>query len=332
MVSVTEQSYTVEAETLESVFAHWQRAGSFLTWNCLFVLPVWLKPWWKNFGRSGALYLLSIRHEGRIIGIAPLQRSGDTVRLIGDENVCDNLDFIVAADKSAEFYRLLLNYLKHDGVKRLELVPVRPDSSVMTQLLPTAEKTGCRISNKSHDILFELDLPGSWDDYLAILSGKERHEIRRKLRRLSEAGQISYRLVKDASALKKEMEAFLELFRSYRSDKAEFMKDRMVSFFKELAESLKEARILKLFFLELDKKPIAATMCFNYHSTMYLYNNGYDKRFGSLSVGLLSKVLSIKESIQCGQKTYDFLKGAEAYKKRLGGHPIQLYRCLIELS
>jgi len=331
-VSVIEQSYTVESETLDSVFTHWQRAESFLTWNCLFVLPVWLKAWWDNFGRNSALYLLSIRHEGRIIGIAPLQRSDDTVRLLGDENVCDNLDFIVAREKSAEFYRILLNYLKQDGVKRIELAQVRQDSSVMAQLLPVAEKAGCRISYEKNDMSFELALPGSWDDYLTLLSGKERHEIRRKLRRLNEAGQMSYRMVEDASSIKKEMEAFLELFRSYRSDKTEFMNDRMVSFFKELAEALKEARILKLFFLELDKKPIAATMCFDYHSTMYLYNNGYDKRFGSLSVGMLSKVLSIKESIQSGKKTYDFLKGAEVYKKRLGGQPIQLYRCQIDLT
>ena len=331
-MSVIEQSYTVESETLDSVFTHWQRAESFLTWNCLFVLPVWLKAWWDNFGRNSALYLLSIRHEGRIIGIAPLQRSDDTVRLLGDENVCDNLDFIVAREKSAEFYRILLNYLKQDGVKRIELAQVRQDSSVMAQLLPVAEKAGCRISYEKNDMSFELALPGSWDDYLTLLSGKERHEIRRKLRRLNEAGQMSYRMVEDASSVKKEMNAFLELFRSYRSDKTEFMNDRMVSFFKELAEALKEARILKLFFLELDKKPIAATMCFDYHSTMYLYNNGYDKRFGSLSVGLLSKVLSIKESIQSGQKTYDFLKGGEVYKKRLGGQSIQLYRCQIDLT
>ena len=329
---VIEKSYTVESETLESVFTHWQRTANFLPWDCLFVLPVWLKPWWDNFGHNSALYLLSIRREGRIIGIAPLQRADDTVRLIGDENVCDNLDFIVAPENSADFYRILLNHLKQDGVKRLELEPVRQDSSVMAQLLPMAEKTGCRISYEGQDVSFELALPGSWDDYLALLRGKERHEIRRKLRRLYEAGPISYRLVDDASSVKEEMETFLELFRSNRADKAEFMNDQMVSFFKKLAESLKEAQILKLFFLDLDKKPIAATMCFNYHETMYLYNNGYEKRFGSLSVGLLGKVLSIKESIQSGQKTYDFLKGAEVYKGRLGGQPIQLYRSLIELT
>ncbi len=295
-------------------------------------MPVWLKTWWDSFGRSDALYLLSVGHEGRTIGIAPLQRKDNTVRLIGDENVCDHLDFIAAPQKSAEFYRILLKYLKQDGVQRLELESVRQDSSVMTQLLPVAEKAGCQISNVGNDISYELSLPGSWDDYLTILSGKERHEIRRKLRRLYEAGQISYRLVDDAFSVKKEMETFLELFRSNRSDKAEFMSDRMLSFFRGLSEALNEAQILKLFFLDLDERPVAATMCFNYHSTMYLYNNGYDKRFGSLSPGLLGKVLSIKESIHSGKKTYDFLKGAEAYKRRLGGQPIQLYRCLIELT
>ena len=327
-----EKTYTIETETFDSVFAHWQQDGSGLSWNCLFVLPVWLKNWWHNFGRIDSLYLFSVRHRGRIIGIAPLQRKDDTVRLIGDENVCDNLDFIVLPQKSAEFYRILLDYLKRDGVRRLELVPLRQNSSVMAQFLPVAEKAGCRISCEDNDISYELNLPANWEGYLNILSGKERHETRRKLRRLHAAGRINHRMVDDASSIKKEMDPFLELFRSNRPDKAAFMEDRMASFFRGLADALAADRIAKLFFLDLDERPIAATLCFNYQSTMYLYNNGYDDRFGSLSVGLLSKVLTIKQSIQSGLKTYDFLKGAETYKKRLGGQPVRLYQCLIELS
>jgi len=330
-VNIYEKSYTVESETIDSVFSHWQRTDSHLAWDCLFVLPFWLKTWWDHSGKTNGLYLLSIRHEGRTIGIAPLQRKDNIVRFIGDENVCDYLDFIVAPQESAKFYRILLEYLKQDGVKRLELTSVRQDSSVMTTLLPAAERAGCRNSYEVGDRSFELTLPGSWDEYLAILSGKERHEVRRKFRRLYEAGRIDYRRVDDAFSVKKEMETFLELFRSNRSDKAEFMDDRMVAFFKELAESLNKVGILKLFFLDLDERPVAGTLCFNYHSTMYLYNNGYDNRFNSLSVGLLGKLLSIKESIQSGIRTYDFLKGAEVYKRRLGGQPVKLYRCQIEL-
>ena len=327
-----EKSYSVEPENLDDVLVHWRQADDFLPWNCLFVLPVWLRTWWQNFGRDATLYLLGVRHEGRTIGIAPLQRREDTVRFIGDKNVCDNLDFIVDPNNAADFYRRLITYLKQDGVKRLELEPVRRDSSVMTHLLTVAAETDCRYSYVDDECYYALNLPGSWDDYLSMLRGKERHEIRRKLRRLNEAGQINFRIVKNADSVSEEMEIFLNLFKSNRSDKAEFMTDQMVSFFKGLAASLNEARILRLFFLDLDQIPVAATMCFNYRSTMYLYNNGYDNRFASLSVGLLGKILSIKESIQSGLQVYDFLKGAEGYKQRLGGQPYQLYRCVIEIS
>ena len=110
------------------------------------------------------------------------------------------------------------------------------------------------------------------------------------------------------------------------------MTERMASFFNSLAEAMAEASILKLFILELDAIPAAAAMCFDYNSTTYLYNSGYDHRFSSLSVGVLCKALSIKDSIQRGRKNYDFLKGDEAYKHRLGGKEVPLYRCQIRLK
>ena len=324
-------SYRVEYKTLESVSSYWKRYGNSISWRCLFVLPPWLKAWWDSFGQNLDPYLFSILHENCTIGIAPLQRKGDTVRLIGDKDVCDNLDFIVAKDKAQDFYHFLINHLQQDGVKRMVLEPIRSDSSTFSKLLPVAEKIGCKIVCKYSDVSYELKLPNSWDAYLQMLSGKERHEIRRKQRRLCEAGKVDYRLVDDVLSVRKEMETFMTLFRSNRPDKTRFMNDQMYSFFQRLTEALAAEKILKLFFIDLDGKPIAATMCFDYKSTMYLYNNGYDKRFKSLSVGVLSKAVSIKESIQSGKHTYDFLKGSEIYKQRLGGQPIQLYRCLIDL-
>ncbi|MBT8370708.1 MAG: GNAT family N-acetyltransferase [Deltaproteobacteria bacterium] len=325
-------SYTVDSDALDTVYDYWQQTSKSIQWSCLFVLPCWLKVWWKNFNQGAKLYLLSIRQEDRTIGIAPFQRKGKTVQFIGDENVCDHLDFIVTPENTTAFYRVLINHLKQDGVKNMDLGPVRRDSSVFAKLLPAAEKEGCRLSYEHINTSFELELPNNWDDYLLMLSSKERHENRRKLRRLNEAGQVKFRRVDETSSVKKEMETFLTLFKANRSDKAVFMTDQMVSFFKDMAQALATVKILKLFFLELDGRPVAASMCFDYQSTMYLYNNGYDKNFSSLSVGLLSKVLSIKESIQSGKKTYDFLKGAEVYKQRMGGQPVQLYRCVIEFT
>ena len=291
------------------------------------MLPSWLEVWWQHFGNGSEPYIVSIRYKDRPIGVAPLWIQEKTARLVGEGSVCDYLDFVVAPGKAHIFYSHLLDHLKREGITRLVLKQLRPDSSVFTYLIPVAEKMGCQIDFESSDQSYELELPPSWDSYLNELTGKERHEIRRKFRRLHEAGHINYRTVDEVSAVRSEMETFLTLFKSNRADKSAFMTGQMLSFFRDLALAMAKDRIVKLSFLEIDGKAIAAVMCFDFQSTMYLYNNGYDRQYRSLSVGLLCKVLNIRESIQSGKKTYDLLKGSEPYKHRLGGKPIPLYRC-----
>jgi CelD/BcsL family acetyltransferase involved in cellulose biosynthesis len=209
---------------------------------------------------------------------------------------------------------------------------VRADSVVFKNLIAVAKDLGYEISCDPEDVTMELNLPASWDDFLNQLTGKERHEIRRKLRRLKEAAQINFRVVENPVDVAQEIDTFLALFKLNRSDKSAFMSDQRAAFFRALAFEMAAVGILRLFFLDLDEVPAAAVMCFDYRSTLYLYNNGYDIQHKSLSVGLLSKIFTIKESIKRGKTRYDFLKGPESYKRRLGGKPAQLYRCRLDLG
>ena len=90
--------------------------------------------------------------------------------------------------------------------------------------------------------------------------------------------------------------------------------------------------LIRLGFLELNREPVASVMYFDYNNTRYLYNSGYDPQYGDLSAGLLSKVLCIKDAIEHKLKAFDFLKGSEIYKYRLGGKEITLYKCRIDLD
>jgi len=93
-----------------------------------------------------------------------------------------------------------------------------------------------------------------------------------------------------------------------------------------------EAGLLRMCILEIDRTPAAMVMCFDYDNCVYLYNSGYNPEYRSLSAGLLSKALCIKESIQNGRERFDFLKGDETYKYRLGGTEVPLYRCQITMK
>lgn len=324
-------SYIVTEETFDTLHSYWLDPRSPLMWDCLFVLPSWLKVWWSVFSAELSPHLVSVRDRGEMIGVAPLLLENGEARFLGDPDVCDYLDFVTAPGRVYDFFQILINHLRQVGVTHLDLKPIRADSKLLNELIHVAENLDCEVSCDPEDITLELELPATWEEFLHSLTGKQRHEVRRKLRRLQEAADIKYRVVEDLKKIMGEMETFLALFGLSRSDKAAFMTAQMTSFFRSLAEAMAEANILKLFFLDLDGTPAAAVMCFDYNSTMHLYNSGYDGRFSSLSVGLLSKVLTIKESIQRGGKKYDFLKGAEDYKHRLGGKPITLYRCQVRL-
>jgi CelD/BcsL family acetyltransferase involved in cellulose biosynthesis len=300
-------------------------------WDCIFVLPPWLEAWWHEFGFEAELYLGAVRQGGTIAGIAPLLLREAEAFFIGSADVCDYLDFVIVPGREVDFFNILLDDLRWRGISRLNLRPLRPNSTVLTHLIGIARDRKYEVSCEVEDISLELDLPPSWQEYLRILTQKQRHEVRRKLRRFWEAGDVNYRIIEDSESASQSLAIFLRLFRESRQDKATFLTARMESFFTSLAMAMGQAGLLRLGILELNTLPVASVMCFDYNNTVFLYNNGYDPQYSSLSAGLISKVLLIKDSIERGRGKFDFLKGAEEYKHRLGGKEITLNGCQISL-
>jgi CelD/BcsL family acetyltransferase involved in cellulose biosynthesis len=296
------------------------------------MLPAWLQVWWREFEPEAELYLDAVRKEDEIIGIAPLQISGAKASFIGSVDVCDYLDFVVVPEREVDFFDILLDDLSQQGVDHLDLRALRPDSSVLTHLIDIARQRGAEVACQKEAVSLEIDLPPTWDDYLTTLNKKQRHEIRRRIRRLGEAGDLDYRCTGSNQETGELLDTFLRLFPLSREDKASFMNSRMESFFKSVAQAMADIGILRFGILELDSVPTAMTMGFDYNNSIYLYNSAFDPRYNHLSVGVLSKVFCIKESIEEGKQRFDLLKGDETYKYHLGGKEIPLYRCQITIK
>jgi len=267
-----------------------------------------------------------------IIGIAPLLIKDKTASIAGSADVCDYLDFVVTPGMERDFFSALLDDLREKGITHLDLRPLRPDSTVLTGLVPLAKQRKYEVLCHKEGVSVEIDLPSTWDEYLATLDKKQRHEVRRKLRRLGEAGNVDYHCFEVRQEVGGFMDTFLKLFSLSREEKASFMTDQMESFFRSLAEAMAEIGLLRFGILKVDTLPAAMIMGFDYNEAMYLYNSAYDPNYSHLSVGLLSKVLCIKESIQRGRKKWDFLKGGEPYKYHIGGREIPLYKCQITIK
>ena len=109
-------AYTVTQETFETLHSLWMDGEQPLEWDCLFVLPAWLKVWWSVFSNESTPYLSAVRDKDRLIGIAPLLVKGEEARFMGDPDVCDYQDFIVAPGRGREFFENLLDHLRRQGI------------------------------------------------------------------------------------------------------------------------------------------------------------------------------------------------------------------------
>ena len=319
-------------ESFESLEEIYKSSGLDLKWDLVFTLPYWINVWWKTFGNSKKPFVFSVRRGEGMAGIAPLQIRDQVASFIGSADICDYLDFIVSPKQCEDFFNGVLDHLEKNNVRLLDLRCLRPDSPTQMVMIPLAKKRGYQVICEPDGVSLETELTGSWDDYLMQLKSKQRHEVRRKIRRLYEAGDVRFDVYEQAKDISKRLDLFFTLFKESREDKTEFMTSQMESFFLNMVSAMVGCGVLKLGVMSLDNDPVAAVLYFDYNNSIYLYNNGYDIKFGSLSVGVLSKVMLIQHGIHQKKDKFDFLKGTETYKYRLGGKEVLLNRLQITLT
>jgi CelD/BcsL family acetyltransferase involved in cellulose biosynthesis len=325
-------SAEVRVETLESLSGYHDDLGNGLNWSSIFVLPVWLQAWWAIFGEEYELSLHSVWQNGELIGIAPLMRRGEEAFFLGSPDVCDYLDFITVPGKEKEFLQGLLPELKRQKIGRLELYAQRPDSVIFQGLFLSELDLAYRGQFWREDQSYEIILASTWDDYLALLNKKQRHEVRRKMRRLeNEALGYRYRIIGEGLALEDYMPDFFDLFQQ-NPEKAVFLTEKMEQYFRLMIAGTARAGLARFGLLEVDGVMVAAVFFFDYQGRIYLYNSGYLSEYAALSVGLLSKIHCLKDSIAGGKQVFDFLKGQEVYKSRLGGTAIPIYKVKITIT
>lgn len=179
-------------------------------------------------------------------------------------------------------------------------------------------QTGRAASCRRHGLAAVLDLPPSYDEYLAGLDGKQRHELRRKQRRFA-GTRGGGRLVNAGRA---GLSAFAAMHRAAPGSKGGFMTAEMEAFFADLLD-LDGARLELL--VPGDGEAVAAAFGFADERAYYLYNSAYDPAAAASSPGVILVDLLVQRSIAEGLARLDFLKGDEGYKFRLGARPRPLF-------
>lgn len=289
----------------------------------------YLETWWQTRGggewtQEAQLAILSAHQNNSLVGIAPFfffrENEKTTLYFLGSKEICDYLDFIVKPADLESFIHELLDYMTSpafphwDQMILYNLVQTSPS---VTALENAARSKAWHFESECSKQSPFVMLPGNWEEYLASIDKKQRHEIRRKMRRAEENTDLNWYSTKNESALDEDIEAILHLM-SLDAGKTKFLTPCMSEQMRLTMRWAFKESILHLSFLEIQKQKAAGYFCFNYKNKLLVYNSGFDPGFSEYSPGwvLLGNLLQWSNENKISE--FDFMRGNEEYKYRFG--------------
>jgi len=296
-----------------------------------FLRHEYITAWWQGLGGGewlqGELYVVTARQEqGELIGIAPLflteNRDGEpALMLLGSIEISDYLDVIARPEDTPSFIEALLAHLTGDQTLTCNLLDwynLLESSPTLPALQEAAEKLGWSYSQQPLQHCPYISLPGDWEKYICSIDKKQRHEVRRKMRRAEEYYlPVRWYITQDGATLDRDVDDFLQLMAN-DPEKAKFLAPAMRTQMHSIIQTAYNAGWLQLAFIEVDGEKAAGYLNFDYNNHIWVYNSGLDFRFSELSPGWVLLGYLLEWANEHQRKYFDFMRGDEQYKYRFG--------------
>ncbi|HEY5891058.1 MAG TPA: GNAT family N-acetyltransferase [Acidimicrobiia bacterium] len=262
-----------------------------------FPQSAFLQAWWRNLGAGDPMV------AGDASSFIPLVVEGGEVTFAGRGDVTD-----YHSVRGDDFDRIAQSLIELRHANKSVVLDSLPQSSA-EGLTDAIRRLGAVVGCVPEDpgtAVMEVE-----SDYLDGLSGKQRHELRRKHRRFVEAAVDSELVVSTGSD---PLARFVGLHRMSDGDKGDFLDTHREKFFADLSNSPGWE------FAELRTEDEVAATFFGYRGSdaYYLYNSAFNPKFREVSPGIVGLYLLIEHLVLSGCHRIDLLKGDETYKFRMG--------------
>lgn len=339
------QVHTLHAlSELASYRDEWDR----LAGDCPFRSWTWLGTWWRHYGGDGEqtidaerrrrreLHTLLAFDSDKLVGVLPgyTVRSlahGSTLRLLGDGEVCsDHLGLLADADRSSAVAEAIALHLANEpSWDLIDFPALDADDAATTALFAELDSNDCDVVHYPDNPCWSIDLPGDWEEFLALQSKSHRKQLRQAERRVLDGGRVAWHPVTDATEFGAAWQTLIDLHQRRRKSLGEpgcFASPAWAAFHGDVAPQLLAAGRLRLSWLELDGAPAAAEYHLSGTRTTFAYQGGVDPTRLDEEPGRLSNIRTIQLAIVEGHARFDFLRGDEPYKAHWRAEPRPTWR------
>ncbi len=277
----------------------------------LFARPGWYSAWRAAFGAEPEL--VTVRRDGRLAGIAALQRRGSVLESMTNWHTVE-FDLLAEDETSV---RNLAAAIFEKAPRRASFAFMTEGESCVGVLAAAASDARYRTLTRTLESSPYVRIEGTWDAYQA---GRDRHlvtETRRRRRRLEEQGSVTFELADGRERLDSLLaEGFPIEASGWKGERGTAIQSRPEtrSFYTDLARWAATRGALRLAFLRLNDRPLAFQFLIEDAQTLYFLKGGYETEFRKLAPGtlLIEEVLSY--AFGQGLQTYEFLGFPEPFK------------------
>ncbi|MHA2009442.1 MAG: GNAT family N-acetyltransferase [Promethearchaeota archaeon] len=293
----------------------------FLTWEQFAVSA-------QNLKENQSLRILYVANTENIVAIAPLRKSSYSFKGGFTFDIIEPLDYgtstdytgLIITEQETECLLLFLKFLYSQNDWDFIYLSDIPEKSRMVDLLVNNNHLLPNFEIEKGAICPYIKIPNSLENFLRNYGKNFRKNLRRGLRNLErDHGKIELKDHRDMGSIKDAMNIFFNLHQKRwlsKNQPGAFSTKRVRNIFLDRARLFAQKGWFRLYFLLVDKKPVAAKYVLEHNKKIYGCLSGFDSDYSSYSLGNLLMVKIIEKAIERGFKEYDFMKGNELYKSK----------------
>jgi CelD/BcsL family acetyltransferase involved in cellulose biosynthesis len=274
-----------------------------------FAHPGWVGAMVDAFG--GELRLGVARRLGRLVAVAPILGRGRRVTPTGWHTpwhvtaAADDLARVSAWEAALDAPAVVVDHVLRGSA----------DDAAVSGILSDRGYAVHRRPRQSPPV---VSLEGGWDAYEASMTSKRRSDLRRRLRRLEEAGNVSVEVIESFDSLDDHLaEGFAVEGSGWKGREGTAVSADAATgrFYRSVGHWAADRGWLRLAFLRVDGRAIAFDFGLEAGGRHYLLKTGFDEAFRSHAPATLLRREMIRRSFEAGLETYEFTGDTAPWKR-----------------
>lgn len=249
-----------------------------------FLYPGWIMPWWRAFRRAPA-HLAVVCEDGDIVAALPLVIRGHV--LASPANWHTPETGLLARDDDAA--RALLACVLARRPSRASFAFLDREAASTVMLREAIVQSDCALYERRLANAPYVELNGTWEAFEEALPARERKELRRRARRLSERGRVWLEVSDGSDRLDARYFEFVRVEgMGWKGQRGTAIRShpRTLGFYRQVAAWAAERGWLRLQTLRLDDASVAVGYALEAHGVQHSLKIGYDPSFRSYGPGV----------------------------------------------